>query len=197
MKTLLAALLFALPGLAIAAAPADPTARLQDLFDRQWKWTLAEYPTFATSVGVHVYDDRLGSFSEADDDRRLAKTREFLAEIKAIPREGLSTADRISAEMFQLDLEEGIESHRFHEDQIPLSADWGFHTSLTRLPEEMPFQTTREYEHYVARLNAIPKNVDQHIVLMRAGLARGWTLPKVVLRGIDETMSAHVVTDAE
>jgi len=196
MKYLVFAAAVLSPLLAFGVAP-DASANLHDLFDRQWKWALSEYPMFATAVGVHDYDDRLGSVSDSDEERRMARMREFLDEVKAIPREGLSTKDRISAEMFQLDLEEGLESHRFREDQIPLSADWGFHTSLTRLPEEMPFQTIREYENYVARLNAIPKYVDQHIVLMREGLSRGMTLPKVVLKGIDETMTAHVVSDAE
>ncbi|HET7451796.1 MAG TPA: DUF885 domain-containing protein [Thermoanaerobaculia bacterium] len=182
---------------ASAAPPADPSARLHDLFDRNWKWRLEESPLFATSVGVHDYDDRLGDVS-ADNEARRAKTVEgYLSELKAIPRDRLSNDDRIDAEIFQSQLEQFVGSVRFKEYEIPLSADWGFHTSLTRLPEEMPFQTIHEYENYVSRLNAIPKYVDQEIGVMREGLAHGMTLPKVVLKGIDETMTAHVVKDAE
>ena len=59
----------------LAAAPAtDPAARLHDLFDRDWKWRLVESPQFATSVGVHDYDDRLGTVSAADEERRAIAT---------------------------------------------------------------------------------------------------------------------------
>ena len=182
----------------LAAAPAtDPAARLRDLFDRDWKWRLAESPQFATSVGVHDYDDRLETVSAADEQRRAKQMKAFLGELAAIPRASLSDTDRINAEIFEQQLERGIESIRFREYEIPLSADWGFHTSLTRLPEEMPFQTIHDYENYIARLKAIPKYVDDEIGVMREGLARGMTLPKVVLAGIDETMTSHVVKDAQ
>jgi len=180
-----------------AASSTDAKARLHDLFDREWKWSLAESPQFATSVGVHDYDDRLGSVSAADEARRAGELKKFAAELAAIPKTELSNVDRINAEIFGRQLEDGIESARFREYEIPLSADWGFHTSLTRLPEEMPFQTIHDYENYIARLNAIPRYVDDEIGVMKDGLARGMTLPKVVLAGIDETMTAHVVPDAE
>jgi len=180
----------------LAAAAPDPATRLHDLFDRDWKWRLQESPLFATSVGVHDYDDRLDDASAENEARRAKTVEGFLAELRAIPKDGLSNEDRIDAEIFERQLEEFVGAVRFKEYEIPLSADWGFHTSLTRLPEEMPFQTIHEYENYVARLNAIPKHVDQEIGVMREGLARGMTLPKVVLAGIDETMTAHVVTDA-
>lgn len=182
----------------LAAAPApDPAARLHDLFDRDWKWRLVESPQFATSVGVHEYDDRLGTVSAADEERRAKQLKAFLGELAAIPKNALSNEDKINAEIFEQQLERGIESIRFREYEIPLSADWGFHTSLTRLPEEMPFQTIHDYSNYIARLNAIPKYVDEEIGVMKDGLARGMTLPRVVLAGIDETMTSHVVKDAE
>ena len=197
MKILPLLLVVGLSSVLGAAGPEEPAARLHDLFDREWKWALQESPLFATYVGVHEYDDRLGSVSAEDEKRRAEQTARFLAELRAIPRESFSNEDRVNAEIFQRQLENGLESYRFREYEIPLSADWGFHTSLTRLPEEMPFATPHDYDNYVSRLRAIPDYVDQQIGVMREGLARGMTLPKVVLKGIDETMTAHVVKDAE
>ena len=61
MKTLVASCLAAAL-LAAAAAPlaaADAARRFDALVSREWQWRLQEFPTFATSVGVHTYDDRL------------------------------------------------------------------------------------------------------------------------------------------
>src|SRR5258708_38740545 len=105
MKCLALAISFATPLLALAAPSPEASAKLHALVDREGKWAMSEYPLYATAVGVHEYDDRLGSVSDSDEERRAAKMGEFLGEVKAIPREGLSVQDRISAEMFQLDLE--------------------------------------------------------------------------------------------
>ena len=43
--------------LALLASPAE---RLHDLFDREWQARLNESPQLATSVGVHVANDRTG-----------------------------------------------------------------------------------------------------------------------------------------
>ena len=197
MKVLVAGFALVLPLLAFAAPPSDATAKLHDLFDRQWKWALRESPQFATYAGVHDFDDRLGSVSASDEKRRAEQTTAFLAELRTIPRASLSNEDRVNAEIFERQLEDGIESFRFREYEIPLSADWGFHTELVRLPDTMTLASVRDYDNYIARLRAIPAYVDQEIGVMREGLARGMTLPKVVLAGIDETMTAHVVKDAE
>ncbi|HWC65579.1 MAG TPA: DUF885 family protein, partial [Thermoanaerobaculia bacterium] len=202
----IALLLTAAPGLAAAAGkptakrpapPADPAPRLHDLFDREWKWRLASDPLFATSVGVHEYDAKLPEVLPQNEERRAVATRRFLGELKAIPTKGLSEADRTNAEIFADQLTNRLLSFQYREYEIPLTADWGFHTSLTRLPEEMPFDSVKAYDNYVSRLNGIPRYVDEEIADMREGLARGMTLPKVVLAGIDQTILPHVVSDAE
>src|SRR5258708_39233162 len=77
MKFLALAISFAIPLLAFAAPSPDASAKLHDLFDREWKWAMSEYPLYATAVGVHDYDDRLGSVSDSDEERRAAKIRGF------------------------------------------------------------------------------------------------------------------------
>ena len=179
------------------AAPKDPSARLHDVFDREWKWRLADNPLFATSVGVHDFDAKLPEVAPKDEERRALATRKFLGELKAIPTASLSVDDRTNAEIFGDQLTNRLLSFQYREYEIPITADWGFHTELTRLPETMPFDSVKAYENYVARLNAMPRYVDEQIADMREGLARGMTIPKVVLAGIDQTILPHVVSDAE
>ena len=80
-------------GLACLPAPvraADETARLHDLFHREWEYRLKEDPRLATTVGRHEYDDRLPEISTADLARRAAAGKAFLAELAAIDRSKLS-----------------------------------------------------------------------------------------------------------
>jgi uncharacterized protein (DUF885 family) len=127
--------------------------------------------------------------------RRDSLWRGFLADLQSIPTAELTPEDRINASIFRDQLEDRIVEFRFGAYQIPLNADSGFHTSFAQMPHEMPLRTVRDYENYIARMQAFPRYVGEQIALMKLGLKRGMTLPQVVLEGIGGTMSAHVVDD--
>jgi uncharacterized protein (DUF885 family) len=178
-----------------AADPGDPTARLHDLFDRAWRYHLQEDPLFATSVGVHDYDDRLPSQTVADQKRRDEATRAFLKELKGIDPNRLSPEEQVNYEIFESQLRDDAASYEFREYEIPLNADSGFHSDFSRLADNVPLDTVRDYQNYIARLRAFPVYVDQNIDLMKEGISRGMALPREVLNGIEGTMTAHIVDD--
>ncbi|HEX4960769.1 MAG TPA: DUF885 domain-containing protein [Thermoanaerobaculia bacterium] len=179
------------------AAAADEGARLHDLFHREWEYRLKENPLHATSVGRHEYDDRLPSMTPEDLARRAEAGKGFLAELKAIDRQGLTAEDAVSYDIFQSQLTEGIAAWELGEDQMPFNADSGFHSEFMRLPQAVPLATVKDYENYLSRLRAWPRYVEQQIALMRLGLKRGFTIPRAVLTGYDATISAHVVDAPE
>ena len=95
--------------------------------------------------------------------------------------------------MFERDLSDDLARHQFRAYRIPITADSGFHTGLSRLPQDVPLATTKDYENYIARLRAIPAYFDQHVEHMREGLRTGFTCAKVALDGYDATMRPHAV----
>lgn len=177
------------------AQQSSAAERLHDLFDREWQWRLREYPTFATNVGVHDYDDRLTDASLKAQARRILESAGFLAELRKIDRSALSVDDRINYDMFQTQLLEGQESYRLGEHLLTLNADSGFHSGFALLPQGTPVETVKDFENYIARLNAFPLWMDQHIEVMREGLRRGMTPPRVTLEGVETTIEVHVVDD--
>jgi uncharacterized protein (DUF885 family) len=80
-----AALLAASPA---AAAPADDFHRLMD---DHYSWLLRESPTYATSLGIHDYDDRIEDFSLEARDRQAQEAKAFLARLERIPEAGLGS----------------------------------------------------------------------------------------------------------
>ncbi|HEX3581895.1 MAG TPA: DUF885 family protein [Thermoanaerobaculia bacterium] len=191
MRRLLIVLLLALP----LYAQTDEVARLHALFDRAWETSLRESPMFATSVGRHEYDDRMPSVTPADLARRNDVRKEELAELKQIDRSKLPASEVVNYDMFQRQLDEGIEGYELGDYQMPINADSGFHSGFSRLPQEMPLATVKEYENYISRLRQWPRYVHEEIELMRMGIKRGFTVPRATLTGYDKTMSAHVVDD--
>lgn len=183
-------------GCTFVRAPAGQAGALQEIFDEYWEFQLVENPLRATSVGDHRYDDRLPSVRRADEERRAAAAHGFLDRLEAIDRTLLADQDRISYDMLRRELENRIRAFELGEYRLPLTVDDGFHIGFARLPANHPFRTSADYEHYVARLDAYPGYVEQHVELLREGLETGMTLPRVVLDGYEVTIATHIVDDA-
>ncbi|HXF94949.1 MAG TPA: DUF885 domain-containing protein [Gemmatimonadales bacterium] len=195
LLALMALVATALPAPASGQAGGGAPARLHALFDEAWQFELREDPLFATDVGDHRYDDRLPSVSREDEARRAQARRAFLARLGTIDRSGLSAEDRVSYDLFRRQLRDRIAEFEFGAYVLTLTADYGFHMAFADLPNRVPLARVGDYENYLARLRAFPAYLDQHIALMREGLARGFTVPRVTLRGYEATIAGHVVDD--
>ncbi len=181
----------------VACERRSESDRLHDLFAREWQGRLEENPLLATAVGVHDFDDRLPALAPADLERRRKLAEGFLRELERIDRARLDSGDELNAQIFERQLEEALAFHRFRDHEIPFNADWGFYSSFARLPFEMPFATVGDYENYLARLRQWPRYVGEQIELMRQGIARGMTQPRVVLDGVEVNFTTHIVEDPE
>ena len=195
MKKLLLLLALLLPTAALAAPTGDATSRLHDLFHREWEARLKEDPLEATSVGRHEYDALLPTVTLAELQRENGEAKAFRDELAAIDRAQLSATDQVSYDIFKRQLDNRIADFELGEYQMPFNADSGFHSGFSRLPEEMPLATVKDYESYISRLRAWPRYVGEQIELMRMGLKRGMSVPRATLAGYDKTISAHVVDD--
>lgn len=173
----------------------DARAQLHALFEEAWALELRENPLFATAVGDHQADDRLPSVAAEDQARRAAASRTFLERLRAIDRSALDVTDRVSYDMFERRLEDAITEFGFRTYEIPITADAGFHVGFASQPRRVPLFTVEDYENYIARLRAFPAYAQQHIENMRAGLARGFSMPRIVLDGYEVTIASHVVDD--
>jgi len=182
-------------GLGCAAPTQSPDDGLYVLFDEAWDFQMREYPTYATAVGIHDYDDRLPSMALEDIERRTEYWRQVMARLDAIDRESLSDEARINYDMFKRRVQDRVEEFEFNDHLIPITAESGFHTGFARLPERVPLKTTQDYDNYIARLQAFGTYADQYIALMREGMANGYVLPRVTLEGYDSTIRPHVVDD--
>ncbi len=194
-------LLLCAAALTVSTMPAaeDPAeaAKLRSVIEREWQARLAENPLLATSVGVHDRNHLLPSMTPADLERRDGINRGFLAELDAIDTGRLGETDRINHAILRAQLADQIADYRLGDWQIPFNADSGFYTGFARLAFEVPLDKVRDYENYISRLRAWPRYVDEQIALMRVGLRRGMTQPRVILDGIEDVIAAHVVTDPE
>lgn len=197
MRLFLSILFVTAVSLIVSAAStwADESAELKQLLDDSWEFGLRESPTFATHVGDHRFDDQLSHDSIADQQRRLAEKKKHLVRWGEIDRAALAQEDRINYDIFGQILKSEIAEDEFEMYLIPISNRWGFHISFPELPQQVPLNTTTDYENYIARLREFSRSTDEHIELMRAGIEKGLVLPSVVLEGYKDSITAHIVDD--
>ena len=176
---------------------ADPTRELHQIFEDEWAFRLQEDPLFATSVGVHDFNDRLPQVSEEAEQRRARFRRELLGRVGGIDRDQLCPKDQVNLDIFSVQIQSKIASFGYRSHLIPILADSGFHTRFARLSENMPLVTVRDFENYISRMQAFPLYMKEHIELMREGLRTGLTQPQVILEGYEGPIQAQVVENPE
>jgi len=179
------------------AHAADATAELKKILDEAWQFQLKDNPLFATQVGDTRYNDRLPSVAPADYDQRAAFARQTLDRLKAVDRGALSEADRVNYDMFERTVKDDLAELGFRTYRMPLTAEGSFHNDFARLPVTVPLFTTKDYENYIARLNAFPTYARQHTLNMREGLRTGFVQPKAILKGFEDGITIHLVSDVE
>src|ERR1700722_18148287 len=168
---LLAAALAAisLPGQAPASV-ADRVAAQNAIFEDQYQSDLLYSPERATAYGDYRYNDQLGQRSMAAAAQRNKTNREFLAKLSAIPTTGMSEQDQLSHDLLARVLELRKTNYDLKEFEMPVDQMNGIHTELAALPLAVPFDSVKHYEDYIARLQQIPRVLDQTTEVLRAGM---------------------------
>ncbi|MDQ3606053.1 MAG: DUF885 domain-containing protein [Gemmatimonadota bacterium] len=182
-------------GAPAARAASGPSAQLEQLFAEDWEFRLRESPLLATNLGDPRYNALLGSVSAADEERRAAEVRGFLARLQRIDRASLPREAQISYDIYRRLRENELQAFEFRDYLMPITNREGFHTSFPQLPDRQPLTTVQDYENYIGRLRAFREYATQHVELMRTGVRDGYALPRVVLTGVEETIQPHIVTD--
>jgi uncharacterized protein (DUF885 family) len=171
------------------------SAALRQLLDDAWQFDLKEEPLFATRVGDARYNDRLADVSRANQLRRLEFKQQLLQRAAAMSRDELSASDGLHYDIFLRMLNDELTEYEFESYLIPITNRSGFHIEFPELPKLVPLDSVKDYENYVARLSAFEQYTDEHLELMRAGLAQGMVLPAVVLQGYEQTLAPHIVDE--
>jgi len=179
-----------------AAAPAAGTAaeQLHRLFDAEWERGLRENPTRAASVGDRRYDDRWPELSADALARSHAADRQVLETLAAIAPGQLDESDRLNRDLFARMYRERVAAYDWGLQHLPITQRRGVQ-SANQIAELLPFATAKDYENWIARLQAMGPYIDQTIALMREGMRRGLTQPRVIMERVPAQIARQVVTD--
>ena len=157
---------------------------LHALLDEQWQHTLQEDPESATVLGDLRYNDRWidGSLAHARSEREV--TANFLKRFVAIDTAGFSEEEKLNQQLMVRQLKASLRAFDLKLYEMPIDQYQGVHLRLPALISSIPFDNTKEYEQYLARLRAIPNALAQATDVARQGARDGMMPPRFLLEKV-------------
>ncbi|MBO6768550.1 MAG: DUF885 family protein [Erythrobacter sp.] len=168
--------------------------RLAALADAYYDYRLDQYGLTETAAGGVRQGDSLASVTPEAQRARAAQYQRFLDQLAAIDGATLSGKARTNALVLRTLLEAEIGDARFAEWEMPFDSDSNFWSYLAG---RSGFSTVEDYENYIGRMRDIPRYFAEQTANARAGLERGFSVPRVTLEGRDVSIASYVVDDPE
>ncbi|MEO1967919.1 MAG: DUF885 family protein [Sphingomonadaceae bacterium] len=173
-----------------AQYPAD--AQLSTLTDSWLRYTETQFGQIEAPDGSSELGDHLWSMTQQAEEARATRFKQMLVQLDAIDANALSPSAKIDAAVFRTMLQNSIGDAKFHQWEMPFNSDSNFWSYLSA---RRNFTTVAEYERYIGRMRDIPRYFGENIANAKTGLARGFSVPQVTLKGRDASIAAYVVDD--
>jgi uncharacterized protein (DUF885 family) len=163
--------------------------RLRALYTEEWNWRRKELGRDADQQTDAAHLPRVDAASQQ---ARLAYWTRTLAALDGVPFDRLSPEEKVNAQVFRTSIRALANDVKFRIYEAPFNSDTFFWTQFT---PRQGFTTAEAYRAYLGRLRDVPRYFDEQIANMRAGLARGFTVPRVSVVGRDQTIEPYIKGD--
>ena len=184
------------------ATPLTATARQLDaVFEDYFEAYLQLFPTFASEIGDHRYDDQL---ENAIGKEHLAAQRDLAARtldrLLAIDSRQLDAKRQLFHDVLRENLKDTLTGLRFKQEYLPvrqlasLAVEFPLLASANGIH---PFKTVTDYDNFLKRIEAFQSWIDTAIANMRRGIGIGIAQPRSVIERALPQLEAMIVSDAK
>ncbi|MBE1162075.1 DUF885 domain-containing protein [Dyella acidiphila] len=179
-------------GLALALpaiAQQDADARFKQIYRQEWAWRNGQ-SGISTSGEPQPNNGRLDQVDANSQQERLVYWQKVMSQLDALDLKQLSPAEQVNYAVYREQIRNFIADQQFKQWQMPFNSDSAFWSELDDDLGGDGLRTETDYRRYVDRLGQVPAYFDQQIDNMRAGLKRGFSVPRAVLNGRDSSISS-------
>ncbi len=180
---------------------ADTTADFAALLDEHFERSLVLSPVYATSIGESQFNDQYAN--SIGPEHRAASHElnvEFLSKLGEIDRNELGAQDQLSFDMFKLRREMSLAGEQFPYYLAPMNQFRSATSSFVRLGSGSglhPFETVKDYDDFLGRVDGFVVYIDQSIANMKEGVQQGITQPEVLMNKFVPQIKSQLVDSAE
>ena len=172
----------------VAAAPVPAEdARFAAIWEAEWRWRVAER---IADDDPNAVADGLADVSAVAHARRAAYWAAVARRLDAIDEERLSPERRTDFQVYRNQIAGFLDEERFREWEKPVNGDSAFWSDLQYAARGSFTRGEADYRAYLSQLADQPRYIDRQIENLRAGLARGFTPPAIVMQGRDKPVAA-------
>lgn len=171
------------------AADTNADAQFKAIYTKEWAWRKAEFGIRDEENTREPLPDYLPKADAAAEAARLDYWTKVLKQIDAIPRGQLSAQVQADYDVYRPQIAALIADERLRDYEMPANSDSAFYTDVAETARR-DFRSPQDYRNYVKWLGDFPRYFREEIGEMRAGVARGFTPPKVTLAGRDAAVAA-------
>jgi len=143
--------------------------QLNKLIAEEWEYELRESPELATIIGDYRYNDRWSDGSLAHVAQTKKDLQAWLARFELIDATGFPEQERLNKSLMARDLRLRIEGIDLKNYEMPVDQFYGIHLLLAQFVALVPFDSTRHYEDYLARLHKVPQILDEIMEVLKQG----------------------------
>ena len=170
---------------------------LNDLLTEQWDYTMETNPEYASILGDKRWNDKSSDNSLAAVQKDLVKQAEFLKRFEAIDTTGFPEQEQLNKTLMIRDLRQTLDGAKFKNWEIPVAQNYGIQIDAPRFVGYLPFDTVKDFDDYTTRLKDLPRQFEDTMDNMRAGMADGLMPPKFLLEKVVPQAEGIAAQDPE
>ncbi|MCD7099562.1 DUF885 family protein [Stenotrophomonas sp. MMGLT7] len=176
------------PAASAGSVESAADARFRAIYEKEWAWRQAETGAADEDSDSTGDNPRLPDVGPAAQAARLRVWEDVLHQLDALDVQQLSPDNRINLAIYRPQVENLAAEVRLRLYEMPFNSDTSFWSNLGFMAQRQ-MRTPAEFEAYIARLDDVPRYFGQQTANMRAGLARGFSVPRAVLDGRDVSIA--------
>ncbi|WP_145478620.1 DUF885 domain-containing protein [Stenotrophomonas rhizophila] len=170
----------AAPASLAAESPAD--AAFRAIYEKEWAWRQTGGGEASEDGDGPASATRMPDVSAAAQQARLVVWDDVLAQLDKLDTKALSPTNQVNYAIYRDQVFNLAAEVRLRGYEMPFNSDSSFWSNLSFMARR-EMKTAKDYRNYIARLNDVPRYFDQQTDNMRAGLKRGFSVPRAVLDG--------------
>jgi uncharacterized protein (DUF885 family) len=170
----------AAPASVATESPAD--AAFRAIYEKEWAWRQAGGGEASEDGDAPASASRMPDVGAAAQQARLTVWEDVLAQLDKVDVKALSPANQVNYAIYRDQVYNLAADVRLRAYEMPFNSDSSFWSNLSFMARR-DMKTAQDYRNYIARLNDVPRYFGQQTDNMRAGLKRGFSVPRAVLEG--------------
>ena len=164
--------------------------QLKQLLAEEWEYEMRESPEFATIIGDYRYNDRWSDSSLSHVQQQKQDVQKWVSRFEAVDTTGFPETEKLNQSLMVRNLRERIQAIDLKNFEMPIDQFFGAHLWLAQFVALVPFDSTKHYEDYLARLHQVPHIADDIIEILKQGEKDKLMQPRFLLeKTVDQCKS--------